>query len=354
MGARRRMKDRYRRFSYLTDIGGIKSAIGEMKGKGFPKQPRLHTDDALRTDDPVLDEAWFVKTIQDKLARHSGNCFEYPFYGEPIFDEPLVGFVRGDDSLLAEYKNIIGPHHFTPEEIMAWQADNNGVPAPRAADLSVVSFVMPITRRTKDDNAARSDWVSERWAQTRLIGEIFSQTFVREIVTYLMGRGVLAISPDVTPMFNKKRYPAVGWASPWSHRHMAYAAGLGTFGMHDFLITEKGCAHRVGSFVVNLKLSPNRKRPADIYANCLQYQGIDCLKCKSRCPVDAITKENAHDKEKCYQRVAASTRYCNKNYHIFIYGCGLCATGTPCESGIPQALRTNHSSTRPTGKGNIQ
>jgi len=22
-------------------------------------------------------------------------------------------------------------------------------------------------------------------------------------------------------------------------------------------------------------------------------------------------------------------------YHIFIYGCGICATGVPCESGIP-------------------
>jgi epoxyqueuosine reductase QueG len=139
-------------------------------------------------------------------------------------------------------------------------------------------------------------------------------------------------------MFNKKRYPVVGWASPWSHRHMAYAAGLGTFGMHDFLITEKGCAHRTGSFVVNLKLQPDRIRPDDIHAYCLQYQGIRCLKCKSRCPVDAISEETAHDKEACMQRVAASTKYCNRHYHIFIYGCGLCATGTPCESGIPEAL----------------
>ncbi len=341
MGTRRRMKHRYRRFSYLTDIGGIKSAIGELKGKGFPKQPQLDTVYSPKPDDPVFDEQWFVDTIKDKLARHPENSFEYPFFGERIFDEPLVGFIRGDDPLLTEYKNIIGPHHFTPEEIMKWQADRNGVPAPKAADLSVVSFVMPITSRTKADNASRTEWVSERWAQTRLLGEIFSQNFVREIVTYLMDRGILAISPDVTPMFNKKRYPVVGWASPWSHRHMAYAAGLGTFGMHDFLITEKGCAHRLGSFVVNLKLAPNRKRPDDIHAYCLQYQGINCMKCKSRCPVGAITEEDAHDKEKCYQRVAASTKYCNKNYHIFIYGCGLCATGTPCESGIPEALRSS-------------
>ena len=86
------------------------------------------------------------------------------------------------------------------------------------------------------------------------------------------------------------------------------------------------------------KTIPNRTRPDDIHAHCLQYQGIKCLKCKSRCPVDAISEETAHDKEACMQRVAASTKYCNRHYHIFIYGCGLCATRTPCESGIPETL----------------
>ncbi len=333
------MKDRYRRFSFLTDIGGMKNAIGEMKGKGFPKQPRLNKEYEAGADDPVFDEAWFVQTIKDKLAHHPDNAMEYPYYGERIFDDPLVGFVRGDDPLLLDYKRIIGAHHFTPHEIMKWQAEKNGVAAPRAEDVSVVSFIMPITQRTKTDNAARKDWTSERWAQTRLLGEIFSQTMVREIVTYMMSKGVLAVAPDATPMFNKKRYPLVGWASPWSHRHMAYAAGLGSFGINDFFITEKGCAHRLASFVVNLKLEPNRQRTADIHANCLHYQDIPCLKCRSRCPAGAISEQKGHDKEACMQRVSSSLKYCNRNYHIFIYGCGLCATGTPCESAIPEALR---------------
>ncbi len=339
MGERRRMKTRYRRFSYLSDLAGIKSSIGEMKGIGHPKQPPLNKDYRPGEDDPVLDEEWFINRIKGQLPNHPDNIMEYPFYGQPIFDAPLVGFIRGDDPILTDYKKIIGPHHYTPQEIMKWQADKNGVPAPSAEDLSVVSIIMPITRKTKEDNAAEKDWVSERWAQTRLLGEIFSQKFVREIVTYLMERGVLAIAPDVTPMFNKKRYPVVGWASPWSHRHMAYAAGLGSFGMHDFFITEKGCAHRAASFVVNLTLEPNRQRSDDIHANCLHYQGIKCLKCAARCPVDAITEADAHDKERCMKRVEASTKYVNKNFHIFIYGCGICATGTPCESGIPEKLQ---------------
>jgi epoxyqueuosine reductase QueG len=58
----------------------------------------------------------------------------------------------------------------------------------------------------------------------------------------------------------------------------------------------------------------------------------------ARCPAGAITPEHAHDKELCSRHVARSLKYCNRNYHIFIYGCGLCSTGVPCESGIPRGL----------------
>ena len=338
MSKRKGMKERYRRISFLSDIEGIKNAIGEMRGMFFPKQPVLNQDARLGDQDPLLDEAWFIRTIKDKIANHPDNQMEYPFLGERIFEEPLVGIVCGNDPIFDRFKEVIGRHHFTPCEILRWQAENNGVKPPEPEDISVISFVLPFSENTRRDNAAAVEWTSERWAQTRLLGEIFSQTFVREIVTDLMGQGILAIAPDVTPMFNKKRYPKVGWASPWSHRHVAYAAGLGTFGMHDFLITEKGVAHRLGSFVVNLKLAPNRQRPEDIHAHCLHYQGTQCLKCAKRCPVAAITTEHAHDKETCYQKVADSLKYCNEHYHIFIYGCGLCATGIPCASEIPKLI----------------
>ncbi|MDY6904166.1 MAG: epoxyqueuosine reductase [Thermodesulfobacteriota bacterium] len=336
---RRKMQTRYRRFPYLSDLGGMKSALGEMRGIGHPRQPTLNKTVSDRFGDVrEFDKAWFVEAISEKIASHPANTLEYPYAGDRIFDAPLVGFVRGDDPIFEALKEIIGPHHMTPQEIMAWQAKQNSVSPLPAAELSVVVYVMPIARLTRVQNASQDRWPSERWAQTRLSGEIFSQVVCREIVAYLMGQGVLAIVPDATPMFNKKRYPGVGWASPWSHRHMAYAAGLGTFGMHDFLITEKGCAHRLGSFVVHRPLTPDRERPQDIHAHCLQYQGKQCRACLRRCPVDAITEKDAHDKEACYRHVAKSLKYCLRQYRIFIYGCGLCATNVPCESGIPKGI----------------
>ena len=328
------MRNSYRKFSYITDIAGIKTSVLDMFGIGFPKQPKLNRVCPTKDNMREYNETWFIDTINEKAANHPANRMDYPFDGEKYFDEPIIGFAKGSDPIFLEYKSIIGPHHFTPEEIIGWQAKNMGVKPPKAEDISVVSFILPINQKTRDDNTEKIEWPSERWAQTRRSGEIFSQTFVHEIVTLLMSNGILAVAPDMTPMFNYRKYPNVGWASPWSHRHIAYAAGLGTFGMSDFLITEKGVAHRCGSFVVNLKLQPNKERNRDIHAHCLQYQGINCLKCKQRCPVDAIS-QNGHNKDICGNKVIGSTLFCNKNYHIFIYGCGLCSTKIPCESGIP-------------------
>lgn len=343
MGERSRMKDRYRRFSFLSDIEGMKNALGEMRGLFFPEQPRLNTLAPKREAEWLPDESWFEERLKEKVLNHSERGMEHPYYDEPIFEAPIVGFVRGDDPIFGQLKRVIGPHHFTPWEIMAWQAAKNRVTPPEPEAISVVSFVLPLTEKTRADNRAALEWPAERWAQSRLLGEIFSQRLVREMVESLMASGILAVSPDVTPMFNKKRYPEVGWASPWSHRHIAYAAGLGTFGMHDFLITERGCAHRLGSFVVQARLAPNRKRPDDIHAHCLHHQGYPCLKCRKRCPVEAISREQGHDKEACYKRVAKSTLHCNARYHIFIYGCGLCATGVPCEAKIPEPLLSSRS-----------
>ncbi|MGE5626754.1 MAG: epoxyqueuosine reductase [Solirubrobacterales bacterium] len=328
------MKNKYRRFSYLTDLYGIKTSFLDMFGIGFPKQAKLNKFYYKEDCSVEFDEVWFIKSITEKATNHPLNRLEYPFQNEKIFDEPIIGFVNGNDPIFQDYKKVIGPQHFTTEEIMRWQANNNNVEPPKAEELTVISFILPISEKTIKANADKTDWLSERWAQTRKSGEIFTQVFVREIVSLLMEKGVLAIAPDMTPMFRYKRYPNVGWSSSWSHRHIAYAAGLGTFGMHNLLITEKGVAHRCGSFVVNLKLNPSGKREKDIHAHCLHYQGISCLKCMQRCPAGAISV-NGHNKECCYKKVISSIPLCNKEYHIFIYGCGLCSAEIPCESSLP-------------------
>lgn len=337
----RRMKNRYRKFSYLSDWRGIKVAIGELFRWGYPlDEPRLVKDLDASSALMLFDEDWFINTITDIVRAHPENSMEYPFFGERIVDEPMIAFVSGDDPIFGEFKRIIGPYHVTPEEILRWQAENNNVPPPHPADISVVSFILPLTRQTMDDNTDMMRWPSERWAQTRLLGEGFIPILVREIVNILMSNGVLAVDPAFTRIFEKKQYPGVGWSSTWSQRHAAYAAGLGTFGAHDFLITEKGCAHITGSIVVNLRLKPRMKRNDDIHAHCLHFQGEKCLQCATKCPVNAIQGNisNVQKKKKCSQHLSRTLWHCNSKYHIFIYGCGLCSSGVPCSFSVPRAL----------------
>jgi epoxyqueuosine reductase len=114
MNKRPRMKERYRRFSFLSDIEGIKNALREMRGFFFPKQPLLNNDIRRIDTRHVPDEEWFTQTIKEKIIHHPENAMEYPYYNEQIFAEPLIGFVRGNDPIFDQFKQIIGLHHFTP------------------------------------------------------------------------------------------------------------------------------------------------------------------------------------------------------------------------------------------------
>ena len=146
--------------------------------------------------------------------------------------------------------------------------------------------------------------------------------------------GYLATAPMIQPYF-KITYDEKGGYSNWSERHIAYAAGHGTFSLSDGFITERGIAIRVGSVVTSLALPASRRIATSPYSNCLFYAGINCQACIERCPGGAIT-EKGHDKIKCQQYMAGfgynehllKTGYDNDKSTA---GCGLCQTEVPCE-----------------------
>lgn len=265
------------------------------------------------------------------------------FGGTPIFDEPLVGFAAGDDPIFLQYKSIIGDFHLTPREALARHlTETPDKDTVELADISVISWVLPIARKTRLSNRRETRGPSLRWNHTRWDGQEFNYELSRYLVSLLEQMGHNAVAPEAVPFYSIQRLPD-GLASNWSQRHVAYAAGLGTFSLSDGFITPRGIAMRCGSVVTDIKLPPSPRPYPNHLSNCLFYVDGSCRECIERCPDGAIT-EKGHDKEKCryilfeVQRPWMEGAY-GEGYIGDYPGCGLCQTRVPCEDRIPVPRR---------------
>lgn len=256
-----------------------------------------------------------------------------------IFEEPLVKFADGDDPVFSEFKNIIAETHLTPGEALTYAYSR--IPEDIPAHLSVISWILPITEKTRKSNRSETRIPSRLWSHTRWYGEQFNDAIRQHVAGLLNESGYLAVAPAVQPLL-KMASNEKGPYSNWSERHIAYAAGHGTFSLSDGFITERGIAHRCGSVVTNLTLPASPRTAESPFSNCLFYFDSSCKACLKRCPAGAIT-ENGHDKVKCgsylsdigYSRAALKEGY---DIDRSVAGCGLCQVKVPCEFQIPAKI----------------
>ncbi|OGN94858.1 MAG: hypothetical protein A2Z75_03290 [Chloroflexi bacterium RBG_13_50_10] len=288
--------------------------------------------------------AFLEKAIKEYVATSPANCFE-SFDGGCIFDEPLVGFDDGDDAIFQDYKTIIGDFHLTPREALAKHLESKGS-QKRPSEVSVISFVLPVTYETRLSLRKETMVPSLRWNHTRWRGQHFINELSRHVVSLLESLSFQAVAPELADFFKLENLPS-GYASNWSQRHIAYAAGLGTFSLNDGFITERGMAMRCGSVVTDAGIPPSLRIYKDHLANCLFYRDGSCRRCAERCPAGAIG-EQGHDKNKCLEFLFTKQKAILKELgreegYIGRYlGCGLCQTKVPCEARIPPKTRDKH------------
>jgi hypothetical protein len=280
-------------------------------------------------------QAELVETIRSYIRTSPLNRLR-DLDGSPFWDEPLVGFAVGDDPLFDHYKSVVAPEHQTPREVLS--AFSSGV---AYGPIAVVSWVLPIAEKTRQSNAQMSDGPSVRWNHTRFQGEECNDSLRRHVVHFLEKKGLVAIAPAISPTFRTLRGPH-GLASTWSERHVAHAAGLGTFGLSDGLITAKGMAHRCGSVVVGVEWPASPRPYTDHHAYCLYYSQSACGECIDRCPAGAIGPDG-HDKDRCQQHLTVTLAPWRERpgYSSPYLACGLCQAGVPCESCIPAGIDSN-------------
>lgn len=286
----------------------------------------------LKNPNRVLEQ--LIKNFINESEENRRTQLDHGLY----WDEPLVGFASGTDSLFSEYKNIIGPFHLTPVEIMTAALKERGKALfpPDIEHTSVIAWVLPAAEDTRRSNRSEKRFPSKIWAFTKEFGESCNDSLRRHVMRFLEDLGYLAVAPVLLPSFHHVRDEKAGWASSWSERHAAYACGLGTFSLSDGLITSRGVAVRVGSVVTLLKLAPSERRARHHKENCLYFRNEKCDKCISRCPAGAIT-EKGHDKEKCWEYLESEPLKVGRlEYGVRSPSCGLCQTGVPCEFQIPR------------------
>ncbi len=274
---------------------------------------------------------WLTAVIQDFIDHSPENTLKNAL-DEKAWENPLVGFSRGDDPLYEAYKEHVGPFHWTPWEIFSLTFPRIPV---KPEELTVICWILPQTKATKVDNRKQIAYPAERWARARIFGEEVNNKLRKRVVDALQEKGYEAIAPMLSPHWESKTSDRHGISSTWSERHAAHVSGLGTFGLCDGLITSRGKAMRTGSVVAYIQSSSMSRPYTNHQEYCLFFTEGICGKCISRCPVGAIT-EAGHDKVKCREYLRPTTENFVKSHYGFNgYGCGLCQTGVPCESKIP-------------------
>jgi len=105
----------------------------------------------------------------------------------------------------------------------------------------------------------------------------------------------------------------------FSHRHAAYLAGLGTFGVNNMLLTpEFGPRVRFGSVFTSAKLEPGAPQEDQLCTRC--------MRCVKMCPVNALDEKDypmgLTDKKSCAE-------HSNELNQQGISPCGICIKVCP-------------------------
>ena len=258
-----------------------------------------------------------------------------PNGAERLIEPSSVAVADAADPWFARLKEVIGPFHWTPAEALALKD-------PAAQARSVICWSVPLAESVRVAGRAQKDVPAKAWVLAKRQADGVLAYMANGLVARLEGQGQAAVAPAALPQNVAEERPGVGWSSCWSMRHVAFVAGLGTFGISGGLITRRGMAHRLGCVVTAAEITPTPRVYGDApFAWCLYTARGTCGTCISRCPAGSVGQgHDRRDKLACRQQ---NRRIRLDSLNLYgeegLYGCGLCQVGVPCEAGVPEGLR---------------
>jgi epoxyqueuosine reductase QueG len=218
---------------------------------------------------------------------------------------PLVGFAAADDPLFLELKQVVSSTHALPRDIL---------PTAR----TVVAFFLPFEESIARSNIPGS-LASREWALAYVETNALIHATGLHMKQHMESkRQTVEVMPP-THNFDRKSL-----VSDWSHRHVAFVAGLGRFGLNNMLITHSGCCGRIGSFVTSLELAPD-PRPGIEF--CLYHHDRSCTHCVQRCVGNALFPDQFH-RHNCYEICLKNAETHRSMGEADV--CGKCLVDVPC------------------------
>lgn len=244
-------------------------------------------------------------TIRDFIRNYSGIKDV-----QTKWKEPLIAYADAEDSMFYDLKEIVSPSHALPNDLL-----------PEAK--TVVAYFIPF-----DDDVVKSNIegkeCSKKWGQAY----IETNKLILDLNTYINGElEKLGYKSNIIPATHN--FDEIKLISDWSHRHAAFIAGLGSFGINNMLITDRGTCGRVGTFITDLKIEPTKRKNIE---NCLYKRSNICKKCIDRCVNDAL-KVDSFDRHKCYEMCLYNDKFHSDMGLVDV--CGKCLVGVPCATSNP-------------------
>ncbi|KLU62706.1 epoxyqueuosine reductase [Peptococcaceae bacterium CEB3] len=253
------------------------------------------------------------KEIVDSITQYVKNYQELKQI-ETDWRDPVIGFAAAKDELFPKLKEIIGPNHALPSDLI-----------PNAK--SVITFFIPFSKEIVESNIPEEE-SSRKWdiatiETNNLIADL--NKFLFETIT---AKGYKASLIPATYNYDQEKL-----ISDWSHKSVAYISGIGKFGLHHILITKSGCCGRLGSMVTDMELTPTTRTDEEY---CLYKHNGTCKKCVKRCVNHAFQDSTSvFNRKKCNEQIYDKII---REYPIGIGDtCGKCMCGVPCSLVNPRA-----------------
>ncbi len=227
---------------------------------------------------------------------------------------PLVGFAEATDSLFDKLKIAVSPTHAVPQDLLTTAG-------------TVVSFFLPFPKFITSTNV-NEQLSSPEWALSYIeTNEIIKQLSLHLTEVFAEAAEEVVTIPATHNWIEEKLI------SNWSHRHVAFIAGLGRFGLNNMLITDRGCSGRIGSLITSSVIEPDTRPEVE---SCLYKYDGSCKKCVRKCVNDALL-EDSFDRFKCYDQILKNVEEHKSVGYADV--CGKCLAVVPCSHINPVKMK---------------